>query len=111
MDSTEFKLADEKALEPYVPKTRGEALIIIRDTVYNYYEKTGYGVHLWRFVSKLSFEWGLRRETIIDYIQTLCRAGQIYEYNFRLYPHLKKEAEKEKEGDDYPSENNNLLSN
>lgn len=97
----EFKTAEEKALEPYIPKGRMEALLTINTTIHSHFEKTGQGVHLQRFINKLAFEWGTRRITIIDYIKTLCRAGQIYEYNFRLYPHLKKEAEKRRKGDGF----------
>lgn len=93
MSEDEFKPATERALEPYVPKGRMEALLTINNTVHTHFEKHGKGIPLQRLINKLAYMWGTRRITIIDYIMTLCRAGQIYEYNFRLYPHLKKEAE------------------
>lgn len=76
----EFKRASE--LEPYVPATREERLRVLWEVIKEHPE----GLHLNRLIGRICFKWGLTRETAVDYLITLERAGLTRVYNFRVYP-------------------------
>jgi len=79
----EFRHASE--LEPYIPQTREERIRIIFETIKAHPE----GLHLRTLIGKIVYKWGLRESTVIDYFQTLERAGLIYIYDFKVFPKKK----------------------
>jgi len=55
-----------------VPPDRASRIASILATI----EAQEKGINVQRLISKVSHEWGLRRETVIDYLETLNRAGK-----------------------------------
>jgi len=87
--ASELKREEVEEIIRMIPTDRAGRIAAILATVEAHPE----GINVQWLISKLVHKWGLKRETVVDYFQTLNRAGKTYVgSDSRVY--LRKKDEK-----------------
>ena len=86
--ASEVKREEAEEIIRMFPEDRAGRIATILATVEAHPE----GINVQWLIAKLSHQWGLKRETIVDYFETLNRVGRTYVgSDLKVYPRKKDE--------------------
>ena len=86
--ASELKRQEVEEIIRMIPNDRAGRIAAILTTIEAHPE----GINVQWLIAKVSHQWGLKRETVIDYFETLNRAGRTHVgSDLKVYPRKKDE--------------------